>query len=354
VNNRGSALVILGLGDPHLLEGGERGKNGASNPNRVLALRWRNDLDLHCGRGKRCELLGETLSNSIEHGRAARENNVGVKVLADVHVALHDGLEHGVVDTGSLLSDEGRLEKNLGATEALIADGDDVAVWELIGLLNLAALCGSLHLGVKVKGNICELLLDVADNFTLSRGGERIASLSENLHQVVGQVAAGKVKTHNGVWERISLIDRNSVCNTVTRVKNRASGAARCIERENGLDVNIHCRHVEGLKHDLGHALSVGLWVEWGLSEENRVLLRCNTELIVEGVVPDLLHVVPVGHNTVLDGVLEGQDTSLALCLIANIGILLVHANLFKRKEVKSGERSIRNVYLERLEECIS
>jgi hypothetical protein len=53
----------------------------------------------------------------------------------------------------------------------------------------------------------------------------------------------------------------------------------------------------------------------------------------------------------VLDGVLEGQDTSLALCLIANIGILLVHANLFKRKEVKSGERSIRNVYLERLEE---
>ena len=329
MNDRGSALVILGLGDPHLLEGGERGKNGSSDPNRVLALRWRNDLDLHCGRGERGELLGEALGNSVEHGRAAGENNVGVEVLADVHVALHDGLEHGVVDAGSLLSDEGRLEKNLGATEALVSDGDDVAVWELVGLLDLAALCGGLHLGVKVERNICELLLDVADNFTLGCGGERIASLGENLHQVVGQVTAGKIKTHDGVGERISLIDRNSVGNTVARVKNRASGTARGIERENGLDVNIHGRHVEGLEHDLGHALSVGLWVERGLSEENWVLLRCNAELIVEGVVPDLLHVVPVGHNTVLDGVLESQDTALALCLISNVGILLVHANLF-------------------------
>jgi hypothetical protein len=43
--------------------------------------------------------------------------------------------------------------------------------------------------------------------------------------------------------------------------------------------------------------------------------------------VPDLLHVVPVGHNAVLNWVLEGEHASLALGLITDIGILLVHAH---------------------------
>jgi hypothetical protein len=77
-------------------------------------------------------------------------------------------------------------------------------------------------------------------------------------------------------------------------------------------------------EHDLGHALSVGLGVEWGLGEENWVFLRSDTELVVKGVVPDLLHVIPVGDDPVLNGVLEGQDTSLGLGFITNIGILLV------------------------------
>jgi hypothetical protein len=80
-------------------------------------------------------------------------------------------------------------------------------------------------------------------------------------------------------------------------------------------------------EHDLGHALSVGLGVEWGLGEENWVFLRSDTELVVKGVVPDLLHVIPVGDDPVLNGVLEGQDTSLGLGFITNIGILLVHTD---------------------------
>src|SRR5262249_26081805 len=86
-------------------------------------------------------------------------------------------------------------------------------------------------------------------------------------------------------------------------------------------------RDVEGLEHDLGHALTVSLGVEGSLSEEDRVLLRGDTQLVVEGVVPDLLHIVPVGDDTVFDGVLEGQDTTLGLGLITNVGILLVHTD---------------------------
>ena len=81
--------------------------------------------------------------------------------------------------------------------------------------------------------------------------------------------------------------------------------------------------HVEGwsvecLEHDLGHLLSVGLWVERRLGEEDGVLLGRDSELVVERVVPDLLHVVPVGHDPVLDRVLEGEDTALGLGFIAD------------------------------------
>merc|ERR1719334_1421291 len=96
---------------------------------------------------------------------------------------------------------------------------------------------------------------------------------------------------------------------------------------EDSLDGNIHSGHVEGLEHDLGHLLTVSLGVEGSLSKEDGLLLRGDTELIVEGVVPDLLHVIPVGDDSVLNGVLEGKDTSLGLGLISNIGILLSHTN---------------------------
>jgi hypothetical protein len=44
-------------------------------------------------------------------------------------------------------------------------------------------------------------------------------------------------------------------------------------------------------------------------------------------VVPDLLHVVPVGDDTVLDRVLQGQDSSLRLGLVTDVRVLLTHAD---------------------------
>merc|ERR1712021_135902 len=94
VNNGGTTLVVLLLGDPHLLEGGERGEDGASDPDGVFPLGGSNDLDLD--------------------------------------VALHDGVEGGLVDATSLHSQEGRLEEGLGAPEPLVANGDDLAVGKLV------------------------------------------------------------------------------------------------------------------------------------------------------------------------------------------------------------------------------
>jgi len=106
------------------------------------------------------------------------------------------------------------------------------------------------------------------------------------------------------VGEGIAFVDGHSVGHTITRVQHDTGGAAGGVQGQHGLNGDVHGRGVEGLEHDLSHLLAVGLGVEGGLSEQNGVLLGSNTQLVVEGVVPDLLHVVPVRHDAVLDRVL--------------------------------------------------
>ena len=327
VNNGWATLIVFLLGDPHLLEGGEGSQDGASDPDRVLPLRGSNDLDLNGGGSKSSDLLLHAVSNTRVHGGASRHDSVGIQVLPDVNITLHDGVVGGLMDTTGLHSQEGRLEEGLRGTEPLIANGDDLAIGQLIGLLKGGGGSSGGHLLLKVKSNIAELLLDVTDNLTLSSGGERVTTLSEDLHQVVGELTASQVQTENGMGKSITFIDGDTVRDTITRVHDNTSGSARGIEGEDSLDGNIHGGHVEGLKHDLGHLLTVGLGVEGSLSQEDGLLLRGNTELIVEGVVPDLLHIIPVGDDSVLNGVLQGEDTSLGLGLITNIGILLTHTD---------------------------
>merc|ERR1712168_1664423 len=327
VDNGWAALIILLLGDPHLLEGGEGSKDGSSDPDRVLPLWWSNDLDLDGGWSQGSDLLLHTVSNTRVHSGASGHDSVGIQVLTDVNIALHDGVVGGLMDATGFHSKEGRLEESLRAAETLIADGDDLAVGKLIRLLKGGGSSGSGHFLLEVKGHIAELLLDVTDNLTLSSGGERVATLGEDLHQVVGELTSSKIKTDNSMGEGITFIDGDTVGNTISRVHDNTSGTARGIEGEDSLDGNIHGGHVEGLEHDLGHLLTVSLGVEGSLSKEDGLFLRGDTELIVEGVVPDLLHVIPVGDDSVLNGVLKGEDTSLGLGLISNIGILLSHTN---------------------------
>mmetsp|Transcript_12695 Transcript_12695/g.26944 ORF Transcript_12695/g.26944 Transcript_12695/m.26944 type:complete len:392 (-) Transcript_12695:14-1189(-) len=327
VDNGRARLVVLLLGDPHLLEGGERGEDGAADPDRVLALRRGDDLDLHGGGREGGDLLGHPVGDARVHGGATREDHVGVQVLTDVDVALHDRVVRGLVDARGLHAQEGGLEERLGAAEALVANGDDLTVGELVRLLEGGGGGGGLHLLVEVEGDVRQLLLDVADDLTLGGGGEGVAALGEQLDHPVGQVAAGEVEAQDGVRQRVALVDGDGVRDAVAGVHHDAGGAARGVEREDRLDGDVHCGHVEGLEHDLRHLLAVGLRVERRLGEEDGVLLRGDTKLVVEGVVPDLLHVVPVGDDAVFDGVLEREDTTLGLRLVAHVRVLLPHAN---------------------------
>ena len=106
VDNGRSRFIILVLRDPHLLEGGEGGQDGATDPYRVLPL-WRsNNLDLHGGGSEGGDLLLHTVSNTGVHGGASGQDSVGVQILSDINIALHDGVVGSLVDATGLHTQE--------------------------------------------------------------------------------------------------------------------------------------------------------------------------------------------------------------------------------------------------------
>merc|ERR1711976_291125 len=231
------------------------------------------------------------------------------------------------MDTAGFHTQERGLEEGLRGTEPLIANGDDLTVGKLIGLLQGGGGSGGGHFLLEVKGHIGELLLDVTDNLALSSGGERVTTLSEDVHEVVGELTASQLQTEDGMGESITFIDGDIVGDTITRVHDNTGGTTRSVKGEDSLDSNIHGGHVEGLEHDLSHLLTVSLGVEGSLSKEDGLFLGGNTEFIVEGVMPDLLHIIPVGDDTVFNGVFQGKDTFFGLSFISDIAVLLSHTN---------------------------
>ena len=78
VDDGRTRLVVLGLGDPHLLEGGQTGQDGATDPDGVFAFWGCYNLDLHGGGSKSSEFLGHALGNAREHGGSTGKDDVGI------------------------------------------------------------------------------------------------------------------------------------------------------------------------------------------------------------------------------------------------------------------------------------
>ena len=90
VDNAWTSFFILLFRDPHRLESRQRGQDGATDPDGVLSFWWRDDLDLHGAGRQGGDLLLHAVGNAWVHGGAAGEHLVGIQVLSDVDVALHD------------------------------------------------------------------------------------------------------------------------------------------------------------------------------------------------------------------------------------------------------------------------
>ena len=103
---------------------------------------------------------------------------------------------------------------------------------EVVGLLEGGRLRGGLHFSVEVESDVGQLPLDVTDDFALGSGGERVTALGEDLHQVVGQVAAGEVQAHDGVRKSVTLADRDGVRHAIPRAEDATGGAAGGVQGE--------------------------------------------------------------------------------------------------------------------------
>ena len=122
------------------------------------------------------------------------------------------------------------------------ADRDDVSVWELVGLL-LVEFRNRFVLCVVIQTNVGQILFDIPSNLPLTGGGEGV---------------------HTGSLGR-----------------------------------HVRGGHVERLKTGLRHALSVSLRVQKSLRGQNEMPFKRHHELVVESVVLDFLHVVPIRDDTV-------------------------------------------------------
>ncbi|CAD6226917.1 GSCOCG00005977001-RA-CDS [Cotesia congregata] len=65
----------------------------------------------------------------------------------------------------------------------------------------------------------------------------------------------------------------------------------------------------------------------FGLSGASVRRTGCSSGATRKSVMPDLLHVIPVGDDTVLDRVFQGEDTSLALGFITDVRVFLTHTH---------------------------
>lgn len=110
----------------------------------------------------------KVISDKLIRGILTRKDSVGIEILTDINVAFHDGIEGGLMDTARFHTQEGWLEEGFWAPESFIADGDNLTIRQLVGLLKRRGGGSGGHLLLKVQGNIAKLFLDITDNFPLS------------------------------------------------------------------------------------------------------------------------------------------------------------------------------------------
>jgi len=139
------------------------------------------------------------------------------------------------------------------------------------------------------------------------------------------------------------------VGDTITRVANETGGSSGGVERHNGLEGDVDVLDLESFEHDGDHLFAVGLGVTGSFSQKDtECLFRRATELVVESVVPDLLHIFPGFDDTCGDWVLKIKDTSLLHGLVTNVlGFLLdtLHGRGVLRAANDGGEDSAGSVF---------
>lgn len=318
-----TGIVVVFLGDPVSGEGGEGAESGGTGPNRVVSVRRGNDLGHASLGGLLLDLVIESGIDTLIKSGTTGKDDVGVKVGSNIDITVVDRLDGELGKTESLITllGESRLEDELRGLESRSVDLDNLTIGKLEVLLMLVGGTGLSKSLLIVLSDEAGLLLDASNNLlpsTSSTLGSDTVEGQKFFH-VLGNGSTSNEVLSDGVRDGETFEDGNSVGNTITGVANNTGGSTIGVQRHDGLDGNIETIDGELLEHDLGHLLSVSLGVTGSLSKEDIVLGGIASELVVESILPDLVHVVPVGDDTRLNGVGKLEDTSHLLSLITNV-----------------------------------
>lgn len=64
----------------------------------------------------------------------------------------------------------------------------------------------------------------------LTSSHKGIATLRQDLHEVVGEISASQIQTHDGMGQGVALVDGHIVGDTISRVQHNAWGTTGMIQ----------------------------------------------------------------------------------------------------------------------------
>lgn len=165
------------------------------------------------------ELVPHSLSHSFEESSSSGQDDVLKEILSNIVVAAHDRVVGVLMDSFQLKLCVVRLEENLRAPESLGSDDDRPSVWKIVGLVVVCALRGFFQLFIKILvHNEAEFLFDVSNNFKFCSSSEVVAFLFQKKPEVLSNVSSRQFYPLDCVRNCVTFIDRNSVCDTISRV----------------------------------------------------------------------------------------------------------------------------------------
>jgi hypothetical protein len=323
VDDLGTVLLVLVFGDPLGSKGLEGALDGTTSPYGVVSIGGSNDLDISGFWAESRDFFLESIWDTLVKSSSSGKDDVSVKVGSNIKIAVSDGFRSELVHAEGFVTflDEAWVEESFWGHESWGVNRDVLTIWELVGLGEFGGGTGFSFVSLKVEGNESGLFLNGSDN--LSPGAFTTLLLDtvggEEGDEVVGDGSSGNEVLVNGVRNGETFIDWDSVGNTISGIDDATGSSTVGVEGKDGLDGNVHTGNLESLEHELGHLLSVGFWVHWGLSKENVVLGGIDSELVGEAVLPDLLHLGPVGNDTGVDWVGKVEDTSHLVGLITDV-----------------------------------
>ena len=118
MDDSGTKLLVVLLGDHSFREVGQGGKSGSTSPGFELTIFTGRNVDIVISWGKGDHFGLQAVSEAFVHGRTTGEDYVIGQLLSNVNVGGLDGFPGELVDRSASLSEEAWLEEKLWACHA--------------------------------------------------------------------------------------------------------------------------------------------------------------------------------------------------------------------------------------------